>query len=369
MNKEQTNKDIRLVPAKVIPLPPVGIDKAALISELTAAHAAVGELRGFIGTLQNPDLLIAPFRKREAVASSAIEGTRATLDEVMEYEAKEDSVVDEADQKILDIIEVMNYESAMGVALRELKERPIGENLLKRTHSRLLQSVRGTDKDRGNFRKTPVRVGDYVPPVCTDIIPLITNWERYLNSDMEPDALIRIGVAHYQFEAIHPFMDGNGRIGRLIIPLFLRQTGMLQTPVLYISHYLEQYKVEYQRLLHRIDTDQEWTEWLKFFLRAVEEQAKITTTMAKNIQDLYERLKVTVVGEIRSQHSIAMLDLIFSRPILTASHVRDAISARSKGTAYNLLEKFVAAGVLTELKTSGKEKFYGFSELRKLIRA
>lgn len=371
MAQEYPNKKEKTVPVptKVKPLPPVGIDREKLIPHLTAAYSAVGELRGFLGTLKNPDLLIAPFRKREAVASSAIEGTRATLDEVMEFEAKNDKPTDEEDRKFLDIIEVMKYEDAMSIAVRELETRPIGEVILKKTHSELLRSARGSNKDRGNFRKLPVRVGDYIPPVCADIPALISNWEKYLNSDIEQDALIRIGVAHYQFEAIHPFMDGNGRMGRLIIPLFLSQVGILNTPVLYVSHYLEQYKVEYQRLLHRIDTDGEWTEWLIFFLKALEEQAKITTSMAKSIQSLYERLIKDVVGEIRSKHSMAVLDLIFIRPVFTSSYIDEKLSAKSRATTYNLLNKFVEAGVLKEITGLGREKFYSFTELRSIIRA
>ncbi|MEK7177022.1 MAG: Fic/DOC family N-terminal domain-containing protein [Patescibacteria group bacterium] len=374
MEPLKSNKSTIGKPAVVKALPPARILRELLIPELTAAHAAIGELRGFIGGLQNPDLLIAPFRKREAVASSAIEGTRATLDEVMQYEARDemgrDLEAEEHDPKTQDIREIMNYEHAMRVALKELKTRPIAENLIKKTHFTLLESVRGANKDRGNFRKAQVAVGDYIPPVHTDIASLIDNWEKYLNSsDEEQDALIRIGVAHYQFEAIHPFMDGNGRIGRLIIPLFLCQEGILQTPVLYVSHFFEKYKVEYQRLLHDVDLSQEWTPWLKFFLKAVEAQAKITTAMAKEIQTLYEQLKNDTVIKIRSQHAITVLDLMFRKPILTASHVRDAVSARSKGTAYNLLDKFVQAGVLKEVFVIGKERFYGFTELRKIIKS
>lgn len=368
MGEKETRKGRNVVEAKVPFLPPKEVDRAALLPELTAAHAAIGELRGFIGSLQNPDLLIAPFRKREAVASSAIEGTRATLDEVMEFEAKDERQPHEEDVKTRDIHEIINYERAMGVALREMIIRPIGENLLKKTHDTLLRSVRGQSKDRGNFRHTPVRVGDYIPPVHTDIPGLIKNWEEYLNTRVESDALIRIGVAHYQFEAIHPFMDGNGRIGRLVIPLFLCQESILQTPVLYISHYLEKYKVEYQRLLHNVDLSQDWNPWLKFFLRAVEEQAHMTTAMAKAIQALYEKLKTETVPDIRSRYAITVLDLIFKRPVITATHVQLAIHASSKVTAYNLINKFVKAGILRHYLTISKEKYFVFSDLRKIIR-
>ena len=359
-----------IIPSKVKELPPK-ISYEPLMSELTAAHAAVGELRGYLEALPNPNLLIAPFRKKEAVASSAIEGTRATLEEVLNYEASDESKINnetEGDnRKIQDIKEVRNYENAMAVALRQLREKPIGENLLKTTHRVLLDSVRGENKDRGNFRRGQVRVGDYIPPVHTDILGLIKNWEKYLNSKTETDTLIRIGVAHYQFEAIHPFMDGNGRIGRLIIPLFLCQEGVLQTPVLFISHYFEEHKVEYQRLLHGVDTNQSWVPWLKFFLTAVESHAKKTTIMAKEIHGLYERLKGGVVGKIRSQHAMSILDVIFKQPVVSASNVREVIKAKSKGTTYNLINKFVNAGVLTEHKI-GRESVYVFNELLDILK-
>ncbi len=362
----------KIIPSKVKILSPK-ITYEPLMKELVAAYVAVGELKGFLGALLNPDLLIAPFRKREAIASSAIEGTRATLEEVLKYEALDDSKVGlekgEATRKTLDIQEIINYENAMGVALKELKIRPIGENLLKNTHQVLLDSVRGEKKNRGNFRKEQVMVGDYVPPVHTDIPGLMSNWEKYLNTKTETDVLIRIGVAHYQFEAIHPFSDGNGRIGRLIIPLFLCQEEVLGTPVLYISHYFEEYKVEYQRLLHRVDTDQDWIPWLKFFLTAVEVQAKKTTQMAKDIDNLYKEMKQEVVTKIKSQHTITFLDEIFRRPYITANTIRGVLKAKTKGTTYNLIKKFVDLGILKEYKGSGRiESVYVFSELLRILR-
>lgn len=361
-----------IIPSKVKPLPPK-ILYEPIIKELTAAHSAVGELRGLLSTLPASDILIAPFRKREAVASSAIEGTRATLEEVFKYEAVENtdakSKTDEGNHKVQDIIEIMNYEKAMRIALDELKKRKIGENLLKTTHHHLLNSVRGTDKNRGSFRKEQVRVGDYIPPVHTEIPELIKNWEIYLNNpNVENDPLIRIGVAHYQFEAIHPFMDGNGRIGRLIIPLFLYQEGLLQTPVLYISHHLEKHKVQYQDLLHKVDTDQDWTNWLRFFLIAVRAQAKITTDMANEILNLYKLLKDRVAEKIRSRYTLAILDEIFRQPIITANSIRAVIKAKSKVTTYNLIKRFISEGILQEIKSSKGETVYIFSDLMKIIR-
>jgi len=366
------DKDKNIKTAKIAPLPPK-LSYEPLMKKLTAAHEAVGELRGLLSALPNPKILIAPFRKREAVASSAIEGTRATLDEVLKFEAIEEKPNPEEKhkerRKIDDILEVRNYEMAMRVALEELKKRPIGENLLKSAHKVLLSSVRGSNKSIGNFRKEQVSVGDYIPPVHTEISALIDNWEKYINGSLEEDVLIRIGIAHYQFEAIHPFLDGNGRIGRLIVPLFLCQEGTLKEPVLYISHYLEAHKVEYQRLLHKVDTDKDWIAWLSFFLTAIEVHARETAKLAEEIQNLYERLKNEVVIEIRSKYSMAVLDIIFSHPIVSARTIIRAIDAKSKGTTYSLIEKFVEAGVLREMSMPGREKLYIFPELLKLIRA
>ena len=274
-------------PAQV-PLLPPKIDYGKIMKNLILAHEAVGELRGVLTVAKSTEMLIAPFRKREAVSSSAIEGTRATLEEVMQFEALEnkmDQKKPESPEELRrrnDIIEVINYERALNKAMTMLHERPIGETVLKHAHSDLLQTGRGQDKDPGNFRRIPVRVGDYVPPNCGDIPELMSNWTNYLNDKVtESDPLVRVGVAHYQFEAIHPFKDGNGRIGRLVIPLFLCQEGILNNPVLYISDYFEENKKEYLHLLHKVDTDQAWEEWLNFFLEAIEKQAKITASKAE----------------------------------------------------------------------------------------
>ncbi|HEV3244754.1 MAG TPA: Fic family protein [Candidatus Paceibacterota bacterium] len=371
-----SNKE-EIPPAKVKKLPPK-ISRGDIVDELAAAHSAVGELRGLLSALPNPDILIAPFRKREAVASSAIEGTRATLEDVLKVEASEkpepaksDTPAEAArsEERFQDVLEILNYERAMEVALKELKNRPIGENLLKKTHAALLRSVRGADKDPGNFRKKQVRVGDYIPPVYTELSGLMSNWEEYLNTELEKDPLVRIAVAHYQFEAIHPFSDGNGRIGRLIIPLFLCQADVLPTPVLYVSYYFEQFKTEYQRLLHRVDTHQEWLPWVRFFLTATAAQARMTGELATKIQELYEKLKIEKLPNIRSRHAITVLDLLFRQQIISANNVRDAIRANSKNTPYNLLEKFVEIGILRPVHLYGREKFYRFEELLKIVRA
>lgn len=356
----------KVKPTKLKLLPPK-FDATLLMKELVAAHAAIGELKGFLNAIPNPKLLIAPFRKKEAVASSAIEGTKATFQEVMEFEANTPNAADEHTQKIDDIREVINYELAMNIALDELAKRPIGENLLKVTHGVLLNSVRGTNKNRGNFRREQVSVGEYIPPVHTSISELIDNWERYLNGSKDVDPLLRIGIAHYQFEAIHPFMDGNGRIGRLIIPLFLCQENVLQTPVLFASRFFEEHKVEYQKLLHGVDINEDWVPWLRFFLIAMESQAKSTTLMARDIVNLYDQQKKIVVSKIKSRHAIEILDLLFRQPITNAASIRVAIQAASKATTYNLVDRFAEEGIIN-VYGAGREKVYMLSSLMKVLR-
>jgi Fic family protein len=357
-----------------VPFLPPTIDYRKILTSLTLAHDAVGELRGVLMVSKSTDMLIAPFKKREAVSSSAIEGTQATLEEVMQFEAldsqseKKNPETPEEERKRNDIIEVINYERALNKATRMLRERPIGEVLLKAAHSELLKMGRGQDKDPGNFRRIPVRVGDYYPPNFSEIPDLMSNWAKYLNDkSIEPDPLIRVGVAHYQFEAIHPFKDGNGRIGRLVIPLFLCQEEILTSPVLYISDYFEENKKEYLHLLHKVDTSQAWEEWLSFFLRAVEKQAKITAQKAREVISLYESFKKDKIPLLKSRHAITVLDLLFEQPVVSASNIKLALKVSSNNTAYYMLEKFRKAEILREITSGRREKLYVFEELFRII--
>jgi Fic family protein len=356
-------------PAKV-PLLPPKVDFGPLNKELVEAHSVIGELKGVMRIVPNPDLLIAPFRKREAVSSSAIEGTRATLEDVLEQEAVSDGTDrgDVADTYFQDVFEVRNYDRAMRIAMSDLGTRPIGENLLKKAHRVLLNSVRGDSKNPGEFRKIQVKVGNYIPPVHTEIPTLMGNWEKYVNTIDGVDPLIKAAIAHYQFEAIHPFADGNGRIGRLIIPLYLCQSGVLSVPILYVSRYFEQRKDEYQKLLNNIDINSDWIPWVKFFLVATKVQAEATIHKAKEIFDLYGSLKNGQVARLRSSFSVALLDLIFAKPIVSADDVYKHIQCESVTTAYVLLDKFTKAGILKKIKVNKKESVYRFEALMKLIR-
>jgi len=354
-------------------LPPK-IDYSLLIKEIGHAHDALGQLNGLLVHIHNPYLLTTPLLTKEAVLSSRIEGTQATINDVFEYEAE--AKTSEEGSKDRDIREILNYRRAMDVAIEELKKRPIGENILKKTHHILLDSVRGAHKDRGNIRREQVYIGapnssidkaTYVPPPPSEILPLLANWESYINLDEEKDVLVQIGVAHYQFEAIHPFMDGNGRIGRLIIPLFLFQRKLLPYPLLYISEYFEMRRSDYYNLLNGVSKEGSWENWLKFFLEAVAVQSLKTQDTVLKILELYRKLKDEVV-QVNAIHAVSLLDIIFATPVVSFVSIKKRIKAKSPQTIYNLLTKFLELGVLKEIPGRKRNRIFVFHQLLNILK-
>ncbi len=354
-------------------LPPENIDYVALIQYLGKANKALGKLNGLLVQLPNYRLLTRPLITKEAVLSSRIEGTHATLEEVFKYEAE--GKVSQDNELERDVKEIINYGNAIGIAVEELKKKPMGENLLKKIHHVLLDSVRGTNKNRGDLRKVQVYVGipnvaieeaTFLPPPHTKVPELLSNWSKYINSIKEKDPLIQIGIAHYQFEAIHPFMDGNGRIGRLIIPLFLYDKKYIQYPLLYISEYFEKYRTKYLEYLHGVDEKSDWTSWLKFFLLALEHQAIQTQETVLKILDLYEKLK-NELSQVNSIYAINLLDIIFVTPIVTSITIRKRLNCSTQ-TVYNLLSKFVEANILIDISDRKRNKMYVFKELLDILK-
>ncbi|MDD5409480.1 MAG: Fic/DOC family N-terminal domain-containing protein [Candidatus Omnitrophica bacterium] len=361
---------IPFIPPK---LPPK-IDYSFLIKEIGQAHDALGQLNGLLVNIPNPSLLTTPLLTKEAVLSSRIEGTQATLKEVFEYEAEAKS--SEEDAKERDVREIINYRRAMDIAIDELAKRQIGENLLKRIHHILLYSARGAHKDRGQFRKSQVYIGPpnstideatYIPPPPAEILSLLSNWEAYINLESEKDVLVQIGVAHYQFEAIHPFMDGNGRIGRLIIPLFLYQRKLLSHPLLYISEYFESRRSDYYGLLNGISGGEGWENWLKFFLQAVTVQSLKTQGAVLKILVLYRKLK-DEIAQVNAVHAVSLLDIIFASPVISFVSIKKRIRARSYQTIYNLLNKFVALGILKETPGRKRNRIFIFQQLLDILK-
>jgi len=354
-------------------LPPK-INYIPLVEEIGQAREALGELKGLLINVPNFDLLASPLLTKEAVLSSRIEGTQATLEDVLKYEAE--GKFSQDDRKERDIREILNYRRAIHLALKELKKKPISENFIKKLHFVLLDSVRGSNKDRGNLRRVqvyiappgmPIEKAIYIPPPITELPRLLSNWEKYINSHQEKDVLVQIGIAHYQFEAIHPFMDGNGRIGRLLIPIFLYQRKVLPYPVLYISEYFERYRRQYYDLLNRISQKGDWESWLKFFLKAIRIQAQTTAATIYQVKFLYEKLKRDI-SAVNSLYAVNLLDIIFASPIITFASIKNKIKSKSNQTIYNLLEKFVRMKILKLLPGRKRNKIYIFPELLKILK-
>lgn len=363
-----------VTPHELKALPPK-IDYASMIKEIGEVNRVLGNLNGLLVSIPNPHLLVSPLLTKEAVASSKIEGTQANLREVFEYEAAKKSTEDNSKER--DIREIKNYRGAIRHAVELLGKRPIGANFIKQLHFVLLDSVRGMNKDRGNFRKgkdsvfigkpgATIEDARYVPPAASELIPLISNWEQFVNSDDEPDVLVQAAIAHYQFEAIHPFLDGNGRLGRLLIPIMLYEKKVLPHPVLYVSEYFERNRGDYYALLRGIDRAGDWAPWIRYFLKAIKEQSSDAQKRVKAMLELYESVKDRL-SDFRSRYAIALLDVIFETPITSFGRIKAKIKTNSYQTIYNLLDKFQKQGILTEVTGGRRSKIYAFDELMRII--
>ena len=359
----------------LLPFLPPEIDYAPLIRVIGEAHGAIGELNGLMRkNILSPELLITPLLTKEAVLSSRIEGTQATLEDVFQYEAGAGEA--NGDSKERDITEIINYRRAMNFSIGELKEKQVNREFVKKLHYLLLDSSRGADKDRGKFRTGQVYIGmqgasieeaSYVPPAPELIDGLLDNWEKYIGSNREKDLLVQIGIAHYQMEAIHPFRDGNGRVGRLLIPLFLYQKEMLSWPLLYISEYFERNRNDYYGYLRGVTEKGDWTNWLKFFLLALITQSLKTQTTIARIMDLNERLKKEVMAA-NSVYASNLLEFLFSSPIVTYPKIKNKLKTKNPQTIYNLLEKFIQMGILKEESGRKRNRVFVFQELIDILK-
>jgi Fic family protein len=340
-------------PYEPTPLPPPGIDIALLVTLVGEANAALARYDGLLHGMVNPAVMLSPLTNQEAVLSSKIEGTQATVEEVLEHEAGQEYDA----HKEADIQEILNYRQALTLAADTLRERPLRLGLVKALHKTLMDSVRGQDKEPGEFRKTQNWIGPYgctqetatfVPPNPLQLPGHLEAWERYLESD-DVDPLLQTAIVHAQFEILHPFKDGNGRIGRLLIPLFLYSKGRLSSPMFYLSAYLEANRPEYYARLAAITRDNDWTGWTAFFLRAIAEQAKTNIVRVQAILSLYERMKTQVRDITRSQHSAQIVDALFDRPIFRIGDFATRANI-PKPTAHPLLKQLQEAGLLKQLR-------------------
>jgi Fic family protein len=356
-------------------LPREDLDWTELVSLIGRANRAIARYDGVVQGLVNPSVLLSPLAAREAVLSSMIEGTQTTFEELLEFEA---DPREDFGPRYDDIREVMNYRQAMSAAVEELARRPLSLNLLLRVHSILMDSVRGRDKRRGEFRReqnwigppnTPLDQATYVPPPYPALAGLLDNLERYLHAE-ERDRLVQAAVVHGQFELIHPFLDGNGRVGRMLIPLFLFSAEVISTPAFYMSAYLESHRDEYYARLRELSRRDDVQGWIAFFLRAVIAQAEEDGGKARQILDLYDRVKAQVAELTRSRFAIRTLDVMFHHPIFSSPQFV-ARSGLAKATASRILGALVDGDILRVIRPGVKRRpaIFGFSELIEVVNA
>lgn len=317
------------------------------VKALSDADAALGRLQGVSALIQDPELLIGPYLTQEAVASSRIEGTQTSLEEVLQDEVSGQATRSE------DVAEVKAYLAATRQGFELIKSWPLSQRLVLELHKTLLTGVRGQERHPGEFRRTPVWVGSptdnpttaaYVPPLPPDLPELIADWEAYVNvPDLSP-TLVRCALMHYQFETIHPFLDGNGRIGRLLIVFFLVVRDRLPSPLLYLSPFFEARRQAYYEALQGVRQRGELDAWLRLFLDGVQTQANDALARAERLSDLRERYRASVQATTRGGAN-RLVDLVFEQPVVNSRTVERRLGL-SRPAALNALRQLETLGIL-----------------------
>ncbi|WP_347558028.1 Fic family protein [Robbsia sp. KACC 23696] len=351
------------VPAK---LPPsIGFD-GKMIRLLSEADIALGRLAGITEILPNPDLFVAMYVRKEAVLSSQIEGIQCTLDEVLEAE------VHDGGARTKDIAEVVNYVDAMNYGMERLATLPLSLRLIRETHSRLMDGVRGEHKDPGEFRKTQNWIGpqgstlsnaSFVPPPVPEMNEALSDLEQFMHDRHSLPVSIQCAITHLQFETIHPFLDGNGRVGRLLVPLMLHQRQVMAKPLLYISHYLKANRFEYYDRLMDVRVNGNWEGWVKFFLTGVAAVGHEAADTAKRIVQF--RTAAQQASVKMGKPELALIDHLFRHPIMDARAAERLLDV-TYATANNALSNLENEGLVKE--TTGKKRnrvfrFQGYLQL------
>jgi Fic family protein len=349
------------IPAPLPPDPPLAFD-AQLATVLARAGTALGRLDGVAATLPNPDLFVAMYVRREAVLSSQIEGTQSTLEDVLAYEIDPDRP-----NLPRDIDEVVNYIGAMKYGLARLDSLPLSLRLLREIHGRLMTGTRGGNKSPGEFRQSQNWIGGvrglvdatFIPPPPHDMRAALGDLERFLHDSGGLDPLIVAALAHAQFETIHPFLDGNGRIGRLLITFLLCHEKVLQRPVLYLSHYLRQHRATYYDRLMAIRLAGDWEGWLRFFLTGVGDVAREAEQTARLIVQLREDIRQRAQAAKMSATGFRLLDHLFQRPFTNVNAARDHLGV-SYVAANDLIGELCELGVLSEITGGSRNRVFRF---------
>ena len=353
------------------PLPPepaLVID-SNMVSKLVNANRELVKLDTAARFIPNTDLFISMYVRKEALISSQIEGTQCTLDEVLDPEIDTNSNLDVAD--------VINYVHATNYSLERLKTLPLCCRLLREIHSELMQGVRGQEKNPGEFRASQNWIGPancslkdarYIPPNKDDMIAAMSDLEKFMNENDDYDALIRIALIHYQFETIHPFLDGNGRIGRLMILLYLMEQNLLSYPVIYISYFLKKNQIEYYDRISEVRRSGNYEQWVIFFLEAVSAAAKDSLATIEQLSALHDKNIDLLPKTNRKKDNVRILfDYIEKYPIIDIRHTSQELDV-SFNTVSNAIRKLQELGILTETTNSARNKVFAYSEYLDILK-
>jgi Fic family protein len=354
------------------PLPPALEIDWELASTLSEADRSLSELSGVARTLPNPHLLIAPFVRREAVLSSRIEGTQAGFSDLLFFEA-----APSATPPIEDVREVANYVSALEHGLARLKDLPVSLRLIREIHERLMHGVRGDSMTPGEFRRSQNWIGPpgctladaaFVPPPVAEMTQVLSDFEKYLHAALVLPPLVRLALIHYQFEAIHPFLDGNGRIGRLLITLLLCVEGLLPQPLLYLSAFFERHRQEYYRLLMAVSQSGAWRPWIGYFLRGIAEQSSDAVKRANLLLSLRQRYREKMQSARSSSLVLQMVDDLFSTPALDVSSASKRLKVTPRAAQLNV-DKLIRSGILKEATGRRRNRIFVAAEIIDIIEA
>lgn len=358
------------VPAPLPPTPPVDLGSEGL-NLLIQANRQLALLAGLAVRIPNMDLFVSMYVRKEALLSSQIEGTQATLDDVL------DPLLDEnANRSVADVI---NYIKASEFAIKRLQELPLCNRLIKETHAVLMEGVRGQEKNPGEFRYSQNWIGGqgstlknarYIPPNPEDMKEAISDLEKYMNAEDSLDPLVRAALIHYQFETIHPFLDGNGRVGRLLITLFLMEKKILTAPALYISYFLKRNRIEYYDRMTEVRRKGNYEQWITFFLQAVMESAEDAVHTIDQLTALHDKNMTLLTEGITKRQSDTLKKLfayLEANPIIEVTKTSQALDM-----AYNTIARAVAVleekGILAQSEKAGKTRIYSYSEYLDILR-
>lgn len=356
------------VPSPLPPAPPIELTED-IVSLLVKANSQLAVLESVATRIPNVELFVSMYVRKEALMSSQIEGTQATLEDVLDPMLEANTNRNVAD--------VVNYIKATEFAIERLKTLPLCNRLIRETHAALMEGVRGQEKNPGEFRHSQNWIGGqgstlknarYIPPAPDDMLDAMSDLEKYVNADDELDTLIRAALIHYQFETIHPFLDGNGRVGRLLITLFLMEKKVLTTPALYISYFLKKNRVEYYDRMTEVRTKGNYEQWVKFFLQAIMESAEDATATIDELIVLHDA-NVTIISKLgrAAKNAILVFNYLESNPIIEIRKTAEALGI-TFNTASSAVNRLVDAGVLLQTSDTSRNRTFAYEVYLDILR-